>query len=123
VAGDGRDETRSRYKDLALECTRLTRGTEKLPTYSTANLRGFTTKTPVGISAKHITNIAAAAILRPPNKSNRSHRLTIVTGCRQLDGSKFKTKAGNAVLETCVGQAAAARLMHGEDGNAGTGTL
>lgn len=53
-------------------------GREKEPlTYKTTNLRGFTMNMPVGTSAKPIMNIAAAARLRPPNRSRRSHRLTM----------------------------------------------
>jgi hypothetical protein len=48
-----------------------------LCTYSTANLRGFNTNTGVGSRTKQIINIAAAARLRPPKRSKRSHRLTV----------------------------------------------
>ena len=44
-------------------------------THNVANLVGLMAK--IGMSVKHITNIAKAAKLSPPKMSRRSHLLTI----------------------------------------------
>jgi hypothetical protein len=47
-------------------------------THKTANFLGLRINTPVGIKAKQMMNINAAATLRPPKTSSRSHLLTAV---------------------------------------------
>ena len=63
-------------------CRVDTRGGEAR-TYKIANLRGLTRKTGVNMRPMQVANMAKAARSRPPNTSNRSHRLTGGIGQRR----------------------------------------
>lgn len=78
-------------------------------TYRTTNLRGLRMKMPVGTNANAMTNMMAAAMMRPPNRRRRSHRLT--RHCISHDTSS----ADRILPESGERRAWAASLMH-EDG-------